>query len=310
MAIDFKRIFNDARIPIRTDVNKFWVNCNCPWCVNPADTHFNGGFNYISPRYSCWRCGSHNYYDTLSKLLNIPINQISQFIKDYTYISSEKEIKRIAQAEYLNLPGFPLNEQEKQYLINRGYNINYLINKFHIRGGGITGEWSYRIILPIYYKRVLVSWTGRTILSKEELKQYKAMGIDIPRYKNLDIENSVIAAKDIFFNLDNSTEDSVILVEGPFDVMKMGTQTICSLGTSTTREQELFLKTRYKNIFICFDNESSAQLKAKKLGMNLASIGLNVEVVNICEPFGKNDPGELSYNEVMEIKKELGFNEL
>ena len=29
MAIDFKRIFDNAHIPVRTDVNKFWVNVNC-----------------------------------------------------------------------------------------------------------------------------------------------------------------------------------------------------------------------------------------------------------------------------------------
>ena len=307
MAINFKKLFEDSHIPIR-DTSP-WVNVNCPFCKDPPDTHFNGGFDMLSPHYNCWRCGTHSWYDALSKILNISIGQVKNITDSYNFYAPTKK-KKVARGENLNLPGFKLNEQERQYLLNRGYNIDYLINKFHIRGGGIAGDWAYRILLPIYYKRVLVSWTGRSILSKEELKKYEAMGINIPRYKNLDIEQSVINPKTIMFNLDNSTADSVILVEGPFDVMKMGTQTICTLGTSTTREQELFLKTRYKNIFICFDNEPSAQLKAKKLGTNLASVGLNIEVVNICEPFGKNDPGELTYDEVNIIKKELGFNEL
>ena len=276
------------------------VNINCPFCSNPPDTHFNGGFNFLSPRYSCWRCGSHSWYDALEKVLNVPFNQISKFVEDYKYISPVKETKRVAQAQFLDLPGYYLNEQEKQYLINRGFNTDYLQDKFHIRGGGIAGDWAYRILLPIYYKNVLVSWTGRSILSKAEIKR-----LGIPRYKNLSIEQSVIAAKDIFFNLDNSTKDYVMLVEGAFDVLKMGDNCICSLGTSVTPEQELFLKERYKRIFICFDNEYEAQEKAKHLGMNLSSIGMNVEVVNICEPFEKNDPGELTYDEVSIIKKEL-----
>ena len=305
MAIDFKRIFKESHIPNRNDINRGWTNVNCPFCVNPIDTHFNGGFNYISPRYNCWRCGNHSYYDALSKILGIPVNQVSQFVKDYTYIAPEKEIKRVAQAEYLDLPGFKLNEQERQYLLNRGYDINYLINKFHIRGGGIAGDWAYRIILPIYYKKLLVSWVGRTILSKEQIRQCESMGVKIPRYKNLDIEQSVIAPKDIFFNLDNSTGNTVIICEGAFDVMKMGENCICSLGTSVTRQQELFLKDKYKKVFICFDNEYEAQEKARHLGRNLASLGMDVEVVNIAEPFNKNDPGELSYEEVSIIKKEL-----
>ena len=254
----------------------------------------------LSPRFNCWRCGSHSWYDALSKILNIPVNQVSQYTKAYTYITPQKETKRIARAEYLDLPGFRLNDNEKEYLKNRGFDVNYLINKFHLRGGGIIGDWSYRILIPIYYKKVLVSWTGRSILTREQIKEY-----NIPRYKNLSIEQSVINPKTIFFNLDNSTKDKVILVEGPFDVLKMGTDCICSLGTSMTREQELFLKERYKTVFIAFDNEPSAQKKAHKVGTNLAALGMNIEVVNICEPFHKNDPGELTYDEVQVIKKEL-----
>ena len=87
----------------------------------------------------------------------------------------------------------------------------------------------------------------------------------------------------------------------------MGDDTICSLGTSVTREQELFLKNHFKKVFIAFDNEPAAQEKARHLGMNLNSAGMEVEVVNICEDFNKNDPGELTENEVMQIKKELEF---
>ena len=41
--------------------------------------------------------------------------------------------------------------------------------------------------------------------------------------------------------------------------------------------------------------------------MNLSSAGMKVEVVNICEDFNKNDPGELTEEEMLYIKKELGL---
>jgi hypothetical protein len=153
MAIDFKRIFDNAHIPTRNNVRN-WCNINCPFCSNPQDTHFNGGFNILSPHYNCWRCGNHSWYDALSKILNIPFNQVDKFVESYKYISPVKETKRTAKAQHLDLPGYHLNEQEKQYLINRGYDVNYLQDKFHIRGGGIAGDWSYRILIPIYYKKV------------------------------------------------------------------------------------------------------------------------------------------------------------
>ena len=301
MSINFRKIFQDFKINVR-DEGKEWVNANCPFCTNPPDSHFNGGFDCLSPRFNCWRCGSHSWYDALSKILGLPLNQISQLAKSYTFFSPEAGKKKTAQATHIDLPGFRLNEAEREYLMQRGFNPDYLTNKYHIRGGGIAGDWSYRIIIPVYYNRVLVSWTGRSVLSKEFIKEH-----NIPRYKNLSIEQSVINPKEIFFNLDHSMKEQVMLVEGPFDVIRMGDNCICSLGTSMTREQELFLKNRYKKIFICFDNEPSAQKKARKVGTNLAAIGMNVEVVNICEPFGKNDPGELTEEETRIIWKELEF---
>ena len=201
----------------------------------------------------------------------------------------------------IQLPGYrTLSDIERKYLENRGFDIDYLRSKFHIRGGGLCGEWAYRILIPIYYNKELVSWVGRSILNKKQLEELK-----IPRYKNLSIEQSVINSKTIFFNLDSCNRDSVILVEGSFDVMRMGDNTICSLGTSVTPEQQLFLASKFKKVFIAFDNEPGAQNKAKHLGMNLSSVGMKVEVVNICEDFNKNDPGDLTAEEVIKIKTEL-----
>lgn len=301
MAIDFKRLFNDAHIKTRDDLSRGWTHINCPFCKNPPDTHFNGGFDMNNPRFYCWRCGSHSYYDAVSKILNISIRETKELFKSYSFIS-EKKAPRVAMAEKLDLPGYRLDENEKEYLRSRGFDPEYLQNKFHIRGGGICGDWSYRILIPIYFNHILVSWTGRSILDKQTIKE-----LNIPRYKNLSIEQSVISPKEIFFNLDNSTNDEVILVEGPMDVLKMSDDCICSLGTSVTREQELFLRNRYKKVYIAFDNEPAAQDKARHLGMNLNSAGMKVEVVNICEDFNKNDPGELTEEEVRQIKKELGF---
>jgi hypothetical protein len=67
----------------------------------------------------------------------------------------------------------------------------------------------------------------------------------------------------------------------------------------------LYFRTSYKKVFVSFDNEPAAQAKARKLAEDLDSLGMDVEVVNICEDYGKNDPGELTVREVKEIKREL-----
>ena len=301
-AINFKKLFKDAHIKTRDDPSRHWTHINCPFCKKPVDTHFNGGFFSLKPVFNCFRCGVHSYYDAVSLTLNISISETHKLLESYEYILKETFEKKVAKAEHLDLPGYHLDENEKEYLRGRGFNVEYLESKFHIRGGGIAGDWSYRILIPIYFNHVLVSWTGRSILPKDVIEE-----LGIPRYKNLSIEQSVINSKEIFFNLDNCNGKEVILVEGPMDVLKMGDQTVCSLGTSVTREQELFLTKRFEKVYIAFDNEPAAQEKAKHLGMNLSSAGMKVEVVNICEDFNKNDPGELTEEEVRQIKKELNF---
>ena len=299
--IYFSKLFERHKLELRK--SKGWVNVNCPFCKNPPDTHCNGGFSESVPAFNCWRCGKHNWVEALSLIFQVSPTEAKKMALNFSAGSATPLSKKVSLGKNLKMPGYEsFTEVEKDYLERRGFFIPEVKRKFGIRGGGIAGEWSYRILIPIFYNGRLVSWTGRSILPKDILDQDK-----IPRYKNLSVEKSEINPKDIFFNLDNSRNDSVILVEGPFDVLKMGNDTICSLGTSVTSAQKLLLLKRYKKVFIAFDNEPAAQEKGRVLGKDLNSLGLDVEVVNVCEDYCKNDPGELVKKEVVEIKKELGL---
>ena len=295
---DWKRLFENFNVPQRNP--KGWSNVNCPFCRNPVDKHFNGGFSNKGSAYNCWRCGKHYWLEALSLILKMSPFEAKKVAFSYSTFVANKD-KPITNVKNIMLPGSEtLTQYEQKYLMDRHYNVPYLQKKYGIRGGGIAGDWSYRIIIPIFYEGKLVSWTGRSILDRKTIDELK-----IPRYKNLEIEQSVINPKHILFNIDNARNDYVILVEGPFDVLRMGDDTVCSLGTSITPEQKLLLSKRYKKVFIAFDNEVSAQMKAKTLGMDLNTVGLDVEIVNICKDYNKNDPGELTTKEVNNIKKEL-----
>jgi DNA primase len=80
------------------------------------------------------------------------------------------------------------------------------------------------------------------------------------------------------------------------------------MGTELTESQIKLLQERFKKVFILFDNEPEAQKKARKFGLQLSSIGIDIEVVNAYEDFGKNDMGECSRKEIEIIKKELEIN--
>lgn len=279
------------------------VNVNCPYC-DTKSTSFNLGFNPAGNYYHCWK-SKHNYpiRQVLSTLLNVSESSIDNILIDYQGVGETLSEKKISNIKYLELPTNTFTKAERKYLKSRDFDPKYLYKKYHVVGGGIDGDWKFRIIIPVYYQGQLLSWTGRSILSKDKLKQ-----LDIPRYKNLSIEKSVKNIKELFFNIDNCKSDTVVLTEGAFDVLRFDGNAICSMGTELTESQINLLASRFRKIFILFDNEPEAQKKARKFGLQLSSIGIDIEVVNAYEDFGKNDMGECSREEIEIIKKELEIN--
>lgn len=262
------------------------------------------GFNSAGDYCHCWKCGGNDLNRTLSLLLGIPRTELPAVLSQYEGRSGvlQELNKKTAKAKHLELPNTGFTSAERKYLISRNFSPRFLHEKYRVVGGGVAGDWKYRIIIPLYYKGVLVSWTGRSILGKQTLKDKK-----IPRYKNLSIEKSIINPKECLFNIDHAYKKTVVLTEGAFDVMNMGDNFICSFGTELTQAQVKIIAERFEKVFIMFDNEPEAQKKARKFGMQIASMGVEVEVVDAYSEFNKNDGGELSSEEVKKIRTELGL---
>lgn len=301
--MNFIKLFEDYHIPLYPDKNGTWANVDCPYC-DEEKGHYNLGFNCVGNYYHCWK-SLHNYpiKKVLSDVLSLPVSSIDEILEQYEGGTKVLVEKRKSNAKYLELPTDTFTKAERKYLKARDFEPSYLYKKYGIVGGGIDGPWKFRIIIPVYYQGKLMSWTGRSILSKNKLKELK-----IPRYKNLSIEKSVKNIKELFFNIDNCKSDTVVLTEGAFDVLRFDGNAICSMGTELTEGQIKLLANRFRKIFILFDNEPEAQEKARKFGLQLSSIGLDVEIVDAFEDFGKNDMGECSKKEIEIIKKELQIN--
>lgn len=300
--MNFQKLFDDYHIPYSTKINRGWVNIECPFCTSEHPMHL--GFNPTGDYCTCWNCGSHELKSTLRKVLSISNVELKEVMEHYGGRGGVlmQLNKKVAKAKYLELPNDGFTPAERKYLLGRNFSPRFLHERYGVVGGGIAGRWKHRIIIPVYQNGKLVSWTGRSILDKQTLKEKQ-----IPRYKNLSIEESVINIKECIFNIDHCRKNVAVLVEGSFDVMRLGDDFMCSMGTELTQNQIGILHQRFKKIFIAFDNEPEAQKKARKFGMELASIGVEVEVVNIYDDFNKNDGGELSDDEVKVIRKELGL---
>lgn len=299
--MNFVKLFNDYNVEYDTCVNKGWTNVTCPFC---DDKTFNGGFNNAGDYYHCWKCGGHNFKQALARTVNIPFNEVDTLIEQYAGRNGVLNTlnKKQAKATKLTLPTDTFTPAERKYLKERNFSPKLLHEKYKIVGGGITGSWKYRIIIPLVLNGKIVSWTARTILSKQQQQKLK-----IPRYKNLSIEQSVVDPKSVLYNLDYCEDKIAVLTEGAFDVIRMGDGFFCSFGTELTQSQISMIKQRFEKVFIMFDNEEEAQAKARKFGLQIASIGVEVELVDCYGDFNKNDAGELNEKEVQIIRYELGL---
>lgn len=304
--MNFEKLFNDYHIDYNNRINRGWTNVHCPYCTEVSGT-FHGGFNNAGDYYHCWKCGGHDFETTLSLVTRIPKNQIKDLIEQYQGRSRilKRLNKRESKVTKIELPTDTFTKTERKYLKSRNFSPRLLHEKYGIVGGGISGPWKYRIIIPLILNGKIVSWTGRSILPKEQLEE-----LNIPRYKNLSIEQSVIDPKSVLYNLDNCKNDVAVLTEGAFDVIRLGNDFFCSFGTELTQSQISMIKERFRKVFIMFDNEKEAQEKARKFGMQIASIGVEVEIVDTYSDFNKNDGGELNQDEVNQIRKELGLYSL
>jgi len=271
------------------NVSKGWVAFCCPYC---NDSGYHLGVPLTGTHAYCWKCGSHPLDKTLMELTGLSWYELNNAMMDYDGSSSLLSIpKKVPLGTKIELPSGSMEEVHRKYLKRRGFDPDELQRDYGIYGTGMLGEWKYRIIIPIYEKDgTLVSFQGRDYTGKQTL-----------RYKTLSVEQSVVNPKFILFNENHVKGEVVGVTEGPFDALNMGSPFVATLGTQTT-EQQCRKIAIYEKAYIVFDPEPEAQIRAKKLAEKVASLGGNVEVIDIG---GEYDPGSISKKEVEYIRKEL-----
>ena len=291
MRYNLESFFSDNSTPFFTegvDCQKGWVNVRCPFCDDAS--HHHGGFNLNSDNlyYSCWICGWHNSIETLKLLTGLknPLNEL----KNYR-ITEIVEKKVIQNNTKIILPGSKeFKKVHKKYLEKRNFDIELLTEKYNLNFTTHLGDYMWRIIFPLYFEGRIVSYQGRDVTGLSDLR-YKACSKDI----------EIIHHKEILFNIDNCKKESVILVEGIFDAIRIGDDAVCSFGTSTT-EKQIQLLQKFKNVYVLFDPEIEAQKKALKIAEKLNLFGVNVELL---EDDSFEDPAEMSEKDVLYLKKYL-----
>jgi hypothetical protein len=265
-----------------------WINLQ--YCFNCGDSRGHCGYKIGRYHFNCYKCGYHNLWESFRLLFpgeNIK-ELISQIDIQYSYSGYQKKEKSKKEVKLPGVP-LPLNGLQLEYLRRRGFtNIEELQNLWGIQGFPKSNNYktSLRLFIPIFDEYgVMQSWVLRGIAKNHH-----------PRYILASEDEEGITTKTLLFGSQyRSYWDSVIVVEGVFDVFKIGIGAVGTLGKILTPSQVNKIA-MYPRRIICLDWD--AQKEAKELCEQLSLYP--GETIRI--KLDAKDPGSADPEEIMKLR--------
>lgn len=308
--MNIQQLLEDNNIQCWTEgknVSKNHINIQCPFCDDDSN-HL--GINIYNYKCNCWKCGPKSLITVFKRLLGLTYTQTKDLIEslDKSRLRHHNKVQIIQPNNKVLFPEgiakiFP--KKYIQYLKDRGFNKpKDIIKKYKLMVCGFDcDDYKFRIIIPIIMNNQIVSFTGRDITNKQE-----------PKYKNATIKESIIDLKECIFNYDTlKSNKDAFLVEGPFDVMKLGDGSFCFLGVKLTDERlnKIIEKLKYKqinNLYIFRDPDETGRKSSKYNMKLLGSLKNIVKKTHIIKSNLNKDPGELTFDEIVYLKEKTKFN--
>jgi hypothetical protein len=294
--MDIVKLYQDFQITYVTEgrnVGEGWVNIHCPFCPDPSE-HL--GYDLAGNFFNCWRCGAHSIPETIARVLKISLKESHSILKRYGGEHQLIPKKKHEQTKPFIFPSGtnPLTHRHLKYLEGRGFDPDQITKDWGLMGTGPSSmiddrDYKHRIIIPIRWNGEVVSFQGRDITGKTEL-----------RYKSCPKEREIIHHKDIIYGNQNKWKDRGICVEGPFDVWRMGFSAFAVLGISYKPEQIRVIARMFKSVVVIFDDEPQAQARADRLIHELRFRG-----ISMAKELIEGDPGGMSQKDADHLVKQI-----
>ncbi len=267
------------------------VAVKCPKCTGSEKKKLS--ININDWKYHCWVCGAKG--KNISRLVyEYASPALLAEYKD-TFLSYEIEEVEKAVEEKVELPeGFlPAGMLVKSKDPDVRACINYLFSRnvserdmwVYKLGISKSGKFRRRIIIPSFD-------------AEGSLNYFSARSIDESKYKYINSKNKKV---DIVFNEINiDWKKDLVIVEGPFDMLKAPINTTCLLGSSLSMSSELFRKiaSNRTNVFLALD--SDMEKKSRKIADTLSEYSCNVKIIDTS---GFEDVGAMTKREFLAAKR-------
>lgn len=287
-------VVRELRIPVAPEGHEHrrlgWLNIDCHLCSR-GWKHFRLGLNEHYVYGSCWHCGRVNIVEALSVLSGESKANVHKLLEELRsgarlspHPSRSRERGRLVLPRNVGC----LTSAHIRYLESRNLDPDEVMKFWEVQGLGLEAEshLRWRLFIPVFLHGEMVSWTTRSIGDTHAV-----------RYRSASPEQESVDHKSILYGADHARH-SIIVCEGPIDAWTIGPGTVATMGTAYSRTQVLEM-VRYPLRVICFDNERTAQIRAKILCDMLSVFPGQTFNVRLD---GK-DPNSSSRREIKELRK-------
>jgi len=273
------------------NVSSGWAEITCPY-PDCSDLSQHCGINLQSGIHHCWICGNKgNMVKLIMLLKNLSYWESKNIVEEFSsdIYSLPKEKITIPKTNILPKEAtFTLPQLHQDYLIKRNFDPITIQRDYKIMACYTTGDYAYRIIIPIIISGRIVNFTTRDVTGQQ-----------FSKYKNCPNEIAIIPMKKCLYNID-TVKEKVIICEGVTDVWRIGKGSAATMGIEYTSSQLAFLSTKkLKKAYVLYD--SDAINKAKKLAWAISTFCPKVEIIEL----EMGDPADLLEKEVLELRKEI-----
>jgi DNA primase len=262
------------------------IYCSCPF---HDDSHASF---WINRRTGLWICAAgcgKGSIDRLAQMLGVEISiepDISNLVELVEMYLAPKPKPFVLSDNYLK----PFKSDNLWYLWDRGFSQE-ILEKFEVGFDNSTK----RIVIPARNKKGQLMGIIRRATKSEQKPKY--------------LYSEGMGKSELLFGMDKmDRQEYIILVEGSLDCMwmhQMGfTNTVSILGSSLSEDQAELLKQIEKKVLLFFDNDTAGYK-----GMFAAAEALEYYKVYVPNdyPEGKNDPQELTYQEISNMIENRKF---
>ncbi len=220
--------------------------------------------------YHCWVCETKGKNIARFVQVNYPNNKQIDRFKEYfggfreEVLQQEISLKLPDDFKLLATSRSKQSNFIKDYLFKRGFNEDDL---FRFKAGfSFEPGFENRVIFPSFDENLNLNFYLTRVCEKTKYQQYK---------------NCKASKRDIIFNEHIIEWDRpVIIVEGIFDSLKAGSNSVPILGSWIDEKYKLFRKIIESNASVVLALDPDVQEKQMKIAKRLINYGINVSYVS------------------------------